>query len=199
VLAVAAHWFRFKVPLSVAVGVAGAATLGVTGVGALLRLAGLEAYPVSQLILVAGILVFLLAMYWDKSDPRRVTGRADVAFWLHILAAPMMIHPVVTLFKLLELGSGTREALTVVALYAGISVVSLAIDRRALMVSALVYVLVALNVLLEKAGVVDLAFAATAFVLGSALLLLSIYWHAVRSFVLRCLPPKLRASLPPLQ
>ena len=41
-------------------------------------------------VLVLGIGVFLFAMRWDSSDPARVTRRSDVAFWLHLLAAPMI-------------------------------------------------------------------------------------------------------------
>jgi hypothetical protein len=45
------------------------------------------------LVLVLGIGTFLFAMWWDSSDRARLTRRADVAFWLHLLAAPMIVHP----------------------------------------------------------------------------------------------------------
>src|SRR2546430_3225670 len=41
--------------------------------------------------------MFLFAMWWDGSDRARLTRRSDVAFWLHLLAAPMIVHPVFTL------------------------------------------------------------------------------------------------------
>ncbi len=51
-------------------------------------------------VLLLGIGTFLFAMWWDSSDRARLTRRADVAFWLHLLAAPMIVHPVFTLLGL---------------------------------------------------------------------------------------------------
>ena len=45
------------------------------------------------LVFVAGLGVFAFAMRWDMTDPQRETRRSDVAFWLHLLAAPMIAHP----------------------------------------------------------------------------------------------------------
>ena len=64
-----------------------------------------EAAPVSRIcilgfVLLLGIGVFLFAMRWDSSDPTRTTRRSDVAFWLHLLAAPMIVHPIFTLLGL---------------------------------------------------------------------------------------------------
>ena len=61
-----------------------------------------------------------------------------------------------------------------------LGVTALAIDRRALLVSALAYVLYALNELFEQFGAVELNVALTALVIGSALLLLSAFWHQAR-------------------
>jgi hypothetical protein len=65
---------------------------------------------------------------------------------------------------------------------------ALAIDRRALLVSALAYVLYALNSLFQNYGAVELSFALTALVIGSALLLLSAFWHTARRAVVNTLP-----------
>ena len=149
-------------------------------------------------VLVLGIAIFLFAMRWDSSDPARVTRRSDVAFWLHLLAAPMIIHPV---FTLLGLNDGTAtigEGLVVILLYVIIGLTALAIDRRALLVSALAYVLFALNELFKQFGAIELNFALTALVIGSSLLLLSAFWHQARELVVRPLPEGLRARLPVL-
>ena len=74
----------------------------------------------------------------------------------------------------------------------------LAIDRRALLVSALAYVLFALNELFEQFGAVSLNIALTALVIGSALLLLSDFWHQARAAVVGRLPGSLRGHLPSL-
>jgi hypothetical protein len=74
--------------------------------------------------------------------------------------------------------------------------VAVAIDRRALLVSALAYVLYALNSLFREYGAVELSVALTALVIGSALLLLSAFWSNARRAVVRPLPEGLRTRLP---
>jgi hypothetical protein len=146
--------------------------------------------------LVLGFGVFLFAMRWDSSDPRRETRRSDVAFWLHLLAAPMIVHPIFTLLGLTDGDATIVEALIVLVVYALLGITALAIDRRALLVSALAYVLWALIDLFERFGAVELNIALAAFVIGSGLLLLSAFWHNVRRSVVRPLPPALQSKLP---
>jgi len=88
------------------------------------------------------------------------------------------------------------EGLVVILLYVVIGLTALAIDRRALLVSALAYVLYALNQLFERFGAVELNVALTALVIGSALLMLSAFWHQARAMVVRPLPSSLRERLP---
>ena len=149
-------------------------------------------------VLLLGIGVFLYAMRWDSSDPARVTRRSDVAFWLHLLAAPMIVHPVFTLLGLNDGDATVGEGLVVIAIYVVLGIAALAIDRRALLVSALAYVLFALNELFEQFGAVSLNIALTALVIGSALLLLSAFWHQARAAVVSRLPGGLRGHLPSL-
>jgi len=73
---------------------------------------------------------------------------------------------------------------------------ALAVDRRALLVSALAYVLYALQALFREFGAVELNVALTALVIGSALLLLSAFWHQARGAIVRPLPGNLRDRLP---
>ena len=137
-------------------------------------------------------------MWWDGSDRGRITRRSDVAFWLHLLAAPMIAHPI---FSLLGLNSGSvsaGEALLVVGLYVLFGLTALAVDRRALLVSALAYVLYALTELFKQVGAVELNVALTALVIGSALLLLSAYWHQARRLIVTRLPSSLQERLPTL-
>jgi hypothetical protein len=192
------HWRRFRVPITVA---AGAAALAAVAVGLLVALIG----PVENIdmlvlgfVLALGVGVFLFAMRWDASDPQRITRRSDVAFWLHLLAAPMIVHPVFTLLGLNQGRANVGEGLVVILLYIALAVTALAIDRRALLVSALAYVLFALNRLFETFGAVELNVALTALVIGSALLLLSAFSHQARSAIVTRLPGGLRTRLPVL-
>lgn len=192
------HWRRFKVPITIAAGTAAAAAIVVGIVIAILG--DVEPYKnlLLTIMLLIGIGVFLFAMRWDASDPGRTTRRSDVAFWLHLLAAPLIVHAV---FSLLGLNSGQAtiaQGIIVILLYAALGVTALAIDRRALLVSALAYVLWALNSMFEQFGAVELNVALTALVIGSALLMLSAYWHQARRLVVEKLPEALRTKLPVL-
>jgi MFS family permease len=193
-IAVYFHWRRFMVPITVA---AGAAALLVTiDTGLLLASPWFRAH-LTLIVLLGGIAVFAVAMWWDASDPERRTRRSDVAFWLHLMAAPMLVHPAFHALGLLGHNAvSPSRALAAIAVYVGLGVVALAIDRRALLVSALAYVLAAMSSLFKAAGSAGFSFALTALIIGSMLLLLSAFWHPVRARLIRLLPQRWRARLP---
>ena len=192
------HWRRFHVPITVA---AGAAAVAGTAIALVVAATGLTGEPAQNLVLglvfAAGLAIFAYAMRWDMSDRARETRRSDVAFWLHLLAAPMIAHP---LFQWLGISSGdtigASGAALVLTIYVLFGIVALAVDRRALLVSALAYVLFALTRLLQEFGMVELNVALTALVIGSALLTLSAFWTRIRSGLVRQLPSELQARLP---
>jgi hypothetical protein len=190
------HWRRFHVPITVAAG--SAALLAAVWALLLHTLPALKDWLI-LLALVCGVAVFYVALRWDASDTERKTGRSDVAFWLHLLAAPLMVHPLFATLAASHDGIGLWQALVVLLAYAVIAMVSLVIDRRALMVSALGYVLYAFSALLKQYGSVSLGFAMTALVIGSALLLLSAFWHSTRTALLRRVPVGVQRYIAPLQ
>jgi hypothetical protein len=193
------HWRRFHVPITIA---AGAAALASVAVGLVTAMIGPDSANAKNiilgLVLLLGVGMFLFAMWWDASDRSRLTRRSDVAFWLHLLAAPMIAHPIFTLLGLNNGAIGVGEALAVVGLYVLFGLTALAVDRRALLVSALAYVLYALTELFKQFGAVELNVALTALVIGSALLLLSAFWHQARRMVVTNLPGSLQDRLPNL-
>ena len=186
------HWRRFHVPITVAAGVAPVVFLLTTMLTGALDAMGEVLLP---LTFVCGIAVFALAMRWDAQDKSRQTRASDVAFWLHLLAAPLLVHPVFTSLNALGSDADLMRVVVVAILYAVIALISLAVDRRALMVSALAYVLYAFSALLKDSGFVSLSFAITALIVGSGLLLLSAFWHPARIALLNRLPPSLRRRL----
>lgn len=193
------HWRRFMVPITVA---AGAAAIAVTVIALVITGIGPSNMDnpdriLMPLVFVVGLAIFAFAMRWDTSDRERQTRRSDVAFWLHLLAAPMIAHPIFHLLGVTD-GSaiGIGGAVTVLAIYVLFGIVALAIDRRALLVSALAYVLVTLTWLFDKFGAVELNVALTALVIGSALLTLSAFWTPIRQTIVARLPTNLQDRLP---
>jgi hypothetical protein len=187
------HWRRFHVPITVAAG-----SVALVGVVIALALAANSEFAtyIPGFAFVGGLALFATAMWWDTSDRVRQTRRADVAFWLHLAAAPMVAHSAFHMLGVLDGSINTVQASLVIILYIAFAIVSLAIDRRALLVSSLAYVLYAMNSLVERFGGVSLGQAITFLVIGSALLILSAFWHPVRRWVVAHLPRNLRDYLP---
>lgn len=198
VAAAVAHYRRFAVPVTPAAGVA---ALIVAALGALAALApDVTAAWFSVLLVLAGLGTFLLAMRQDLADPARLTRRADVAFWLHLLAAPLVVHGLLhgivwgTLAG--EVPPSPARAAGVLAILAGLGLVAVVVDRRPLLASGLVYAGIALVSLLQRTGIHDSVLPLTMLLLGAGVLALSAGWHPIRRALLRGLPAGLANRLP---
>jgi hypothetical protein len=191
--AAGAHWWRFKVPITIAV--ATGALIGLV-ISVLLSLFPLAQMWLMFVLFMCGIVAFTLAMYWDSTDTKRTTHHSDVAFWLHLLSAPLIIHPVFSSLGILE---GTESLLglaLVMCLYVIMSGISIVIDRRAFMVSSLIYVIYAISSIIENYGGVGYSFAITGVFMGAALLLLSAYWQPLRQHLVKRMPLFVREHVP---
>jgi hypothetical protein len=200
------YYWRFRLPFAL---LPIAASLVLFAM-ALIRLAAGELGPVawSTLTLVCGVAVFSAAMAFDLSDRDRVTRRSDCAFWLHLLAAPMIVHSLITLVTLLfsfvspslaQMNGVT--ALAILIIVAGLAFVAIAIDRRALLVSALVYI--GFVIAYALGGTLGLggsggAFFATLVILGAFVIILGVGWQPLRRRLLALISPALAAKLPPV-
>ncbi|MGO9356811.1 MAG: hypothetical protein ACLP1D_03945 [Xanthobacteraceae bacterium] len=197
VVLTAAHYWRFRVPITVA---AGCAAMTIAVVGLAQSVAPICADCAGQTnavaLFVCGIAIFAAAMRFDMADPRRLTRRADIAFWLHLLAAPLIVHS----FLRDVLASGGRldpsSALVVIAIFVILSVIALLIDRRALLVSGMTYAGYAFAALLRQAGLSDLTVPTTVLALGAFVLMLSAGWRPLRGMLLRVTPLALTRRLP---
>jgi len=190
------HWQRFRVPITIAVGTAAALGILVSTVAALVP----DATDWLLLMLfISGVAAFALAMVWDSSDTERVTHKSDVAFWLHLLSAPLIIHPVFSSLGILAGDESLTSLAIVIILYVVMSSISIAVDRRAFMVSSLAYVVYALSSIIETLGGVGYSFALTGVFMGGALLILSAYWHSVRANLVAKLPNALQQYLPKIK
>ncbi|WP_150557733.1 hypothetical protein [Pandoraea bronchicola] len=179
------YWRRFHVPVTIAMGIGGAVCL--TWLFVLVLGENLiDAMRVADI--VAGLAIFAWALRWDARDPQRTTIRSDIAFWLHLLAACMVTHPIFWAIM-------PDYPIAAIAVFVLLTLISLVIDRRALMMSSLLYVISAiLNVMVTSTATQSLA--VVAIVVGGALLILSAFWHPSRAAVLKLLPAQWRARLP---
>jgi hypothetical protein len=192
------HHRRFGVPIDWAIGAGG-------GVLALFGLLGILLGPrilvwTNELLFVAGLAIFVFAMSLDMSDPFRRTRRSDAAFWMHLMAAPMLVHPLVSAVAGSVWSMTTGKAAVILALFAVIALIALVIDRRALLVSSLIYTGSAVVFLIQQVGVGggQATLAATLLSLAVVVLSLSAFWRAIRSRLIPLLPLGVLASkLPP--
>jgi hypothetical protein len=199
--AAAAFYWRFRLPFAL-LPLAASLVIAALGVASFLVP---DAAAVADTIfsLLCGLGVFAAAMSFDISDRERLTRRADCAFWLHLLAAPLIVHSVISLAaRPLASGlgrgapMGSALALAVVAIIAVLALVALLIDRRALLVSGLAYLGGAVAYLLSGDGVSVLA--ATLVILGAFVLTLGAGWVPLRRRLLALLSPAISNRLPPV-
>ncbi len=176
------YWFRFRVPFAMAMIAVGlfivAMLLAATSQGTpenpsdlfLLSAGG----PFAWITLVLGFGVFAVAMWFDMSDPHRVTRRAANGFWLHVVAAPALVNTLA--LTLLE--SDANAALFAVMMI--FALVAIIIDRRSFLIAAIGYIVALAATLSDGEGA-----AVTILILGIILLLLGAFWERIRAALLR--------------
>ena len=189
------HWFRFRVPITIAAGISAVIVL----VMALMLEAGLNFDDMffSIVVIAMGIATLCLAIYYDSRNVFRITRQADIAFWLHILSSFVIVH---TLFSNILLGSDYSDGMNifiVLATYSILTVTSIILDRRALMVSALGYAVYAAGNLLTIGNNESISYALACLVIGGGLLMLSALWAQVRRPFMMILPDAMTDRLPP--
>ena len=145
-----------------------------------------------------GLAVFAAALRVDASDPQRVTRRSDIAFWLHLAAAPMIVHAVVPLVTGDVQTLNAAQAVGILAVFVLLALVALVIDRRALLVSGLTYAGIAISYLLSQTVEQGMGLSLTLLGLAVIVLGLSAGWRSLRQALLPLLPlGPLRRHVPP--
>ena len=187
------HYGRFRVPITFAAGTA-ALVVAFLGLVYLLSPAFVEEFW-RLLLLLCGLSVFALALRFDLSDPQRLTRRTDIAFWLHMLAAPLIVHSLIGGLWAAG-GAGQGSAWIILLVFAGLGLVALLVDRRAILVSGLSYAGFAFGTLVARSVDAESVVPLTLLALGSLILLLSAGWHALRRLALGALPLGLARRLP---
>lgn len=180
-------WWRFRLPfcmflMAVSVAAAAYTFTGIFGDAGLV-FGGL-------LSVIIGFATLAAAIWFDQKDPGRITRLSDNAFWLHVAAAPQIILGL----RGIVMGAptatpSTMEAMILLACLAGLGLLSLALNRRALVVSSLLSFWLALGQVVDAVGGGgSTTFIATALLLGAGIIALGGGWHSARRWVLKRLP-----------
>ncbi|MGJ8582881.1 MAG: hypothetical protein ACSHXD_02195 [Marinosulfonomonas sp.] len=199
ILATVLFWLRFKVPFAMAIIAVGAFLLAILIAAVqngtpqepqdlfLLSSAG----PFAWITLLVGFITFGFAMYFDMSDPHRVTRRSSQGFWLHVVAAPALTNTIaLTLFD-----ADTALAYLALALFLTLlACVAIIIDRRSFLITTIGYIMALAATLFDTSGI-----AFFIILLGLFLLLLGAFWDRIRARLVAALPGFLpRERLPPI-
>ncbi|MFT3722724.1 MAG: hypothetical protein QM773_03975 [Hyphomonadaceae bacterium] len=186
-IAAAAIFWRFRLPFSLFLLAGSIAGLFYTAVA---QLGGASEVFSGAAMLGIGVATLICAIAFDMRDPTRSTRNADHAFWLHMAAAPQIIFGVRGLVQ----GSGfapasSTDATVMLIVLVAFGVISLALNRRALIVSGLVSFATALGVLVNNSGWSGLnALMLTALIVGGAIVLLGGGWRTARRVILKVFP-----------
>ena len=135
-------------------------------------------------------------MSFDIADPGRVTRKTDIAFWLHLLAARLIVQPLIFGFLGGVRNLDTPKAIGIIAIFFGLGLIAVVIDRRALLVSGLAYAGFAFGAIIHRSGIEHETIPATLLALGVFVLALSAGWRPLRHAALRLLPEALTRHLP---
>lgn len=152
---------------------------------------------------VFGLALLIAALFYDSRDPKRLTRLSDCAFWLHLLAAPFIVSPMISAVRVAS--DGTSTSLFVLATVLALGVFALAIDRRAILVSSLLYFTIAIydifsggTALPTTSNVMPSSFIMTLAFVGVFVLVLGVFWSPLRNLLVPMLQKAgVGAYLPP--
>ena len=141
-----------------------------------------------------GALVFVVAMNFDLKDRLRITRFSEIAFWLHLLAAPLMIHSFLQTNSLAQ-----NNVPLILTVFAILTFIALVIDRRAVLVSSLVYMGGAFVQIVLALGLQgSMLFAVPILSIGVLVVVLGIGWTPLRRLVLSITPSAITDRVPPI-
>ncbi len=190
-----AFYARFRLPFA----------MGLTGLNAVLLVIAIVFWLnpdllrslSSVLILLGGLGMFFAGVWFDARDPSRATRISDNGFWLHLGAAPLILNGVLTLVGGGIIGivgrdeghSNTTAAVVTLLVVAVLGMASLLINRRALIVSALLSTGFAVGAFMKAVGMEAGGLAAAPFVcLGGGVGFLGAGWASARRNLLKRAP-----------
>src|SRR5690606_34231460 len=137
--------------------------------------------------------VFVAAVLLDLHDRERRTIWSDCAFWLHVVSAPMLVHPLFIMATGQDVVLGNIEpdgnaSVMLGLLILGFVYVALAIDRRSLLVPTLAYfaslgIYYLINSTANTTGIPP--FALILLVVGALIIIFGAGWQHIRNLIVR--------------
>jgi hypothetical protein len=208
-------YWRYRIPLALAAGLVTLFTSVIYSVGLSMQIwnnnvAYFALHPnmLVGLLGIFAVLVFGTALRFDFRDRHRLTRRSDVAFWMHLAAAPAILYTVMAQIYLgnqkgwFSADTSVWQAAAIVGAVVVLMLIGIVLDRRAFVTSGLLSFGYAFKVLLTEGGFTKifattdtLAFL-TLLTIGVVVLALGIGWQPLRRVIVGNLPDGLQSLLP---
>lgn len=137
-------YLRYKMPFSLLPLAAGLVAIAIIQIGV-----DVIKHPI--IFTGFGLLVFIIAMWFDMRDTARESHLSDSAFWLHLLASPLIVHGAMVSMLFSDqawIQAMGKEAIIII-FFSAILLLALLLDRRAMLISTQLYMIYALTQLLQ--------------------------------------------------
>ena len=172
-------YLRYKMPFSLL-------PLSASLVAITIILIGIDVLNSPVIFVVLGLVIFSIAMWFDCRDTKRISHLSDSAFWLHLLASPLIVHGAMVSMLTSDKTwvPSLSNDLLMILFFAGFFLTALFVDRRAMLVSTQIYAIYALTQLLQS-DLVD-SQNVTIYVLmalGLFVIFFGTYWYKTRRIV----------------
>ena len=179
----------FSLALS-ALSAAGAVYVGASFFGDIYQVVG------GPLLVLMGAATLAVAILFDMQDPERIRKASDNAFWLHLAAAPQLIYGISALVTGSNILGGSTsgaddasQGITLLIVLLTIGIISLALNRRALIAASLLTFIITLVFVLNRIGLDGFnIFITVTMIIGTGVVLLGAGWKTARRAVLVFFP-----------
>ena len=172
-------YLRYKMPFSLLPLAASLVAMAIT-------LIGFDVLEQPIIFAGFGLLIFMVALWFDTQDTARLSHLSDSAFWLHLLASPLIVHGLMVSMLISDqpwLEFFSKELLILV-FFAGFFLLALLVDRRAMLISTQLYMIYALTQLFkERLTNTQDVMIYVLIVLGLFIIYFGAYWYKSRRFI----------------
>ena len=147
---------------------------------------GVDVFQQPIILSVIGLIVFAVAMSFDVRDTKRQSHLSETAFWLHLIASPLMVHGIMVSLLLTDLEwlRGIPFEIFILFFFSVFFLLALLVDRRAMIISTQLYVLYAITQLLQnQLSNTENILTIVLFALALFVIISGTYWYKFRNLI----------------
>ena len=172
-------YLRYRMPFSLL-------PLAASLVAMAVYLLGFDVIETPAIFAFFGLLVFAVALWFDAQDTKRLSHLSDSAFWLHLLASPLIVHGMMVSMLLSDQAwiEFIGKEIIIIVFFAGFFLLALLVDRRAMLISTQLYIIYALTQLFkDRVTTTQDVMIYVLIVLGLFVIYFGAYWYKARRVI----------------